>query len=281
MYDYIKSTNPDSKKVLFIIPGVTCNINEHHIKATCRKAYKEGYNVIVVNPVAPPDYQGKNLEVIEYHNNSAICEHMEDIRTIFGQDSEIYALGFSLGSNHLLRHLGSHENCKEVCGIKAAASISGAFELPANSITLRKRLGGIYDYYMASRLRDIFRRQIFKRQTEGLDGEQCDGQHAKTMLEFDTAVRGRMGGYNSGHLFYRKASCNAFIPSIEIPTFVLYAKDDTITDYRFVPIDDLARNENIVTAVIESGGHCDLFYEGKTRHKELAPKVILNYFEKV
>ena len=101
------------------------------------------------------------------------------------------------------------------------------------------------------------------------------------MIEFDTKVRGRISGYKSGHLFYRKASCNEVIPSIEIPTFVLYTKDDKICDYKFVPVDDLARNKNIVTAVIEKGGHCDLFYAGKTRHKEFAPKAILNYFQKV
>ena len=165
VYDFIKSNTEGSKKVLFIIPGVTCNINEHHIKATCRKAHKEGYNIIVVNPVAPPDYSGDSLEVIEYQTDRAISEHVEDIRSIFGQESEIYALGFSLGSNHLLRHLGSHEDCKNVCGIKAAASISGAFELPANTITLRNRVFGIYDWYMVGRLKDIFARQQFKIQS--------------------------------------------------------------------------------------------------------------------
>ena len=61
-----------------------------------------------VNPVAPAGYKGKELEVIEYGSNRAICEHIEDVRGMFGADCEIYALGFSLGSNHLLRHLGSH-----------------------------------------------------------------------------------------------------------------------------------------------------------------------------
>lgn len=51
------------------------------------------------------------------------------IKEKFGENSEIYAAGFSLGSNHLLRHLGSHENCSKTCGIKAAVSISGAFDV--------------------------------------------------------------------------------------------------------------------------------------------------------
>ena len=131
---------------------------------------------------------------------------------------------------------------------------------------------------MMKRLQNIFGKRCFKVQT---DDYPDSGQNAKTILEFDARVRGRMSGFKSGHLYYRKVSCNAFIPSISVPTFVLCTKDDTICDYKFVPIDDLARNENIITAVIERGGHCDLFYANKARHKELAPKLILDYFNKV
>ena len=58
------------------------------------------------------------------------------MRELFGADVEIYALGFSLGSCHLLKHLGSHKDCSKKCGIKAALSVSGAFELPATGIEL-------------------------------------------------------------------------------------------------------------------------------------------------
>ena len=45
-----------------------------------------------VNPVAPAGYKGKELEVIEYGSNRAICEHIEDVRGMFGADCEIYSL---------------------------------------------------------------------------------------------------------------------------------------------------------------------------------------------
>ena len=118
--------------------------------------------MVCVNPVAPAGYKGQDLEAIEYHGDRAICEHIEDVRSMFGADCEIYALGFSLGSNHLLRHLGSHKDCEHVCGIKAAVSISGAFEIPANTITLRKKVFGIYDWYMMSHLQKLFAQRCFK-----------------------------------------------------------------------------------------------------------------------
>ena len=85
---------------------------------------------------------------------------------MFGENCEIYALGFSLGSNHLLRHLGSHKDCDKVCRIKAAVSISGAFDIPANTITLRKTFFGIYDWYILSRLQNLFGKRCFKQQND-------------------------------------------------------------------------------------------------------------------
>ncbi len=153
-YDIVRSqTAPDSKKVLFIVPGVNSSLEDHHINATAKKAIAEGFHCIVANPVRPdPKKQIMDLEIIDYSKTEPITESIEMIKELFGADSDIYAIGFSLGSNHLLRHLGAHKNCKDVCGIKAAVSISGAYEVRASALVLKDRLGGIYDWYMRSEL---------------------------------------------------------------------------------------------------------------------------------
>lgn len=91
----------------------------------------------MVNPVRPClTKKIKDLEVIDYSRVEPVAESIVAIKSIFGEDSQIYAIGFSLGSNHLLRHLGAHENCKEICGIKAAVSITGAYDIRAQCVTL-------------------------------------------------------------------------------------------------------------------------------------------------
>lgn len=88
--------------------------------------------MLVINPIAPPKdiSHGEDdvgLESCDFSNNVYIQQAVEQIRESFGKDSEVYACGYSLGSNHLLRHLATHENCQETCGIKAAMSVSSAF----------------------------------------------------------------------------------------------------------------------------------------------------------
>lgn len=80
------------------------------------------------------------------------------------------------------------------------------------------------------------------------------------MTEFDTMVRAPLFGYRGASRLFRKVSCDAYVPQIETPLLALVTKDDAITDFKFVPKEDLQRNPNVILAILERGGHCDLFF---------------------
>jgi len=88
-----------------------------------------------------------------------------------------------------------------------------------------------------------------------------NAKNAGHLFEFEDKVRSKIFGYNGSHSLYRAVSSNVFIPNITTPTFALVAKDDPITKYQFVPIEDMQRNPNFILAVTESGGHCDFYYD--------------------
>ena len=245
------------------MPGVNCTLKDHHINATAKRALEQGYNCVVVNPVRPDPNKGiKDLEIIDFSKVEPITESIETIKGLFGQESEIYAIGFSLGSNHLMRHLGAHKNCKEICGIKAAVSISGAYEVRASALILKDRFFGLYDWYMRHELQETFAKCHFKATGDSEELQQKVKQ-AKTLTEFDTLVRAPIFGYRGASRLFRNVSCDAFVPSIETPLLALATKDDSITDFKFVPVGDLKRNPNVMLAVLEKGGHCDLFFQNK------------------
>lgn len=176
-------------------------------------------------------------------------------------------MGFSLGSNYLLRHLGSHQDCDKICGIKAAISISGAYELPATGITIKNSAFGIYNFYITSMIKSHFESKKFRCQFEERDLHAELGQFCNTIFDFDCKVRSKYTGYRGGHELYRAISCNAFIPHIRTPLLAIAAKDDPITLFAHLPIDDMKRNENIILAILNHGGHCD-FYSSTTHKKK-------------
>ena len=151
------------KKVLYLIPGATGESEGGIMQLMSNAALKQGYHVFISNPLAPPDSNTRSdLELIDFTKNWAIKDAIATLKETFGNDAEIYAVAFSLGSNHLLRHLGSHKECKSKCGIKAACSASGAFELPTTGIELKYSALGIYDKYMLSKIRTHFDSKKFK-----------------------------------------------------------------------------------------------------------------------
>ena len=65
------------------------------------------------------------------------------------------------------------------------------------------------------------------------------------------------------------------------------AKDDPITNFKYVPIDDIKRNPNLIMAVTKRGGHSDFWYYNKysenprTRYERFIPYLAIKYFDEV
>ena len=155
-HDYVRSSkNPESQKVVLVMPGANSDIEMNHVRAIVKQADKRGYHAIVVNSVTPPQADIKDLATIDYRQDEAVARSLAVTREIFGQDIEVYAVGLSLGSNFLLRHMGSHVDCSEKCKIKAVVSISGAFDLAATTVDMRKPAFGLIDSYVLRKFKSV------------------------------------------------------------------------------------------------------------------------------
>ena len=132
------------------------------------EAHKNGYNVLIINPIgAPAGFGDENdLEQCDFSNNIYIEQAIELLKKEFGENSEIYACGYSLGSNHMLRHLATHENCDKKCGIKAAFSISSPFCLYTAGIQLRRKMSGLYDWWILGTMKAPYLKRRYKVQNK-------------------------------------------------------------------------------------------------------------------
>ncbi len=102
------------------------------------------------------------------------------------------------------------------------------------------------------------------------------------MSQFDSLVRGKLLGYTSAFSLAKSNSCILFLHSVKVPVMFLLAKDDPITMFSSVPIDDLYRNENFSIAMMDAGGHCEFYYTDiHNNTKRLTPTVVLQYFDLV
>ena len=80
--------------------------------------------------------------MLDMSDSMIIRESIKRVHAKYGEDIEIYGVGFSLGANHLLRYLGDHHH--DSC-FRAAVSVSNPFDVMATTVRLRYKLFGIYD----------------------------------------------------------------------------------------------------------------------------------------
>lgn len=77
------------------------------------------------------------------------------------------------------------------------------------------------------------------------------------------------------------------MPNIETPVFVLIAKDDPITRYKYVPVYEIKNNPNMFLAVLAKGGHIEFPYvktdqaSGKPFYSNYVENIVFEYFEAV
>ena len=100
-------------------------------------------------------------------------------------------------------------------------------------------------------------------------------------------TRAKVLGISSAAKMLRELSCNEVVSQVKSPMLILSAKDDVVTKFDRIPVDDLKRCPNVLIACYEKGGHCDFFYEKKSERtnvrspKEFMPGPTFAFFEQV
>ena len=162
------------------------------------------------------------------------------------------ALGFSLGGNVLLKHLGE---VGDAGGnpLQAAAAISVPFDLVAGTRALESgRMGRLYTGYFLRSLRA--KTQAKRSLLEGVvDLDRVLA--ARTLREFDDAATAPLHGFPDAWTYYRESSAAGFLSRIRTPTLLLQSADDP-----FLPADALPRRAVeaspwLVDGIQSRGGH--------------------------
>ncbi|MFT5434926.1 MAG: putative alpha/beta-fold hydrolase [Myxococcota bacterium] len=161
----------------------------------------------------------------------------------------IGAIGFSLGGNVLLKHLGESGLA---CGLDAAAVVSVPFDLGACSDALGRGFSRIYQRDLLGALR----RKLLPRRR--LIEGQCDferGLNATDFRTFDDAITAPIHGIASADAYYQTCSSGRFLSRIEIPVGLVQSLDDPFVPATSVPRQVIADNPNLTTFFTTGGGH--------------------------
>ncbi len=228
--------------------GLEGSSRSGYIAAILRGAAERGWGATAINfrsCSGEPNRLARSYHSGDIGDALSVMRHLRERLT-----GPLYAVGFSLGANVLLRLL---EETGDASPVDAAAAMSAPFELEACANTLDSP-DPFLRFYRARFLRTLKQkaREKLRRFPGVFDREAME--RASTLRAFDDAVTAPLHGFRDATHYYAEASSGPRLHAIRRPTLLLSAKDDPMIPASTHPR-DVSSNPHLHLVVTEHGGH--------------------------
>jgi hypothetical protein len=219
-----------------------------YVTAILRGAAERGWGATAINfrsCSGEPNRLARSYHSGDIGDALSVMTHLRERLT-----GPLYAVGFSLGANVLLRLM---EEQGDKTPVDAAAAISAPFDLGACADSLDGP-GPFMRLYRERFLRTLKRkaREKLRRFPGAFDREAME--RCRTIRGFDDAVTAPLHGFRDATHYYAEASSGPRLHAIRRPTLLLSAKDDPMIPASVIPRDASA-TPHLHLVVTERGGH--------------------------
>ena len=248
--------------IVLVIPGLSGNTRAEYMKAQINGLRKEGFRVIAFNPIGNgiPQIGDRIFDYRDLEDELDIA--VDHIKNRY-KGANLYLLGFSLGASYGVKYVASKGKGK----IKGMVSISNPFDVKKAQGGLHDFTNKIYGHFLTKRL---IKKVLYNKETllkhvkkDKIDFNLEKMIKSKTLDEFDENFTYKLHPKNPD--MFEKLSCLNFITKIDIPIMFINSKNDPLSDYRFVPKDDIKNNGNLFLVATPKGAHVEYFINLSSR----------------
>jgi predicted alpha/beta-fold hydrolase len=267
----------DERPIVILFHGLAGSFNSPYIQGAMRALEKKGFASVLMH------FRGcsgkPNLLPRSYHSgDTADAKAWINYLKVKYEKSSLYAVGYSIGGNMLLKYLGEE---KESTPLKAAISVSAPMNLAVCAEVISKGFSKNYENYL---LRPLCLALEEKFETHDMKAlivlKKEEIKDIKTIEEFDEHYTAPIHGFKSAQDYYAKCSSKQFLKHICIPTLIIYALDDPFMDERILPTKKEV-SENISLELTQHGGHVGFVSGTLLKPKYWLEERIVEYFLKL
>lgn len=252
------------KPVVALFHGLEGSTNRYYIAQLMSELKVMGFSSVAMNFRGCGDKMNRQPRF--YHSGET-----GDYRTLFkwigehfpGQD--IFAVGFSLGGNALVKYLGE-EGGESV--VSRAAAISPPFDLKGGAVQLHLGLNRIYEINF---LKTLVEKLEIKRSFIP-DMPEYNGN---SIYDFDDQVTAKLHGFKNAEDYYYQCSSRHFYGDVKTDLLIIHSKEDALCPVEFAPLKEIKENAFIENIFTEKGGHVGFLSE----NPGWLYRVILQWFE--
>ena len=177
------------------------------------------------------------------------------IRSIIGEQTPLFAVGYSLGAGILTKYLGEEGT---ECSLEGAIICCASFDMLLSTANMEQWLHvRTYNRRLTNNLiRYIKQHEHHFTNDESTPNVNVDQAcRSRTVREFDRHIIIPQYGFRDVEHYYTEASSSKWLKYIRIPTLILSAIDDPICPISGPPLDDVLQNPNLIAIETLEGGH--------------------------
>ena len=261
---------PSSAPLIVVLHGLESSARSTYARTILTAATAAGWRCCVLHFRDCGDYPNRLPR--RYHaGDTGDMRYFLDQLLRRGIDGPIFAVGYSLGGNILLKYLGEtgwHSPLRAACAVCVPLDLYKCAE------ALNTGFSKVYQHYLLNSMKSSLRRK-FNPDTAAFDWDRM--RRARTFAEFDDAVTAPLHGFDGMTDYYDRCSSNRFLTRIERPTLIVNALDDPFMTPGVIPHRDrLSRQVSL--EISEKGGHVG-FVSGGTpwRPRFYLPERIMEF----
>ena len=239
---------PGNDRLAIVSHGLEGNSTRTYVKAMVQALNHSNWDALAWNYRSCSGEPNRKLR--SYHNGATddlarVIEHARNKEKY----KEIALVGFSLGGNLTLVHLG-RDRVDPI--VKKAVVFSVPCDLAASAGALEKPSNRLY----MKRFLVLLHRKIKEKMAimpHALDDSGYD--RIRTFRQFDDRYTAPIHGFKDARDYWEKCSSLRYIPEIDRPCLIINALNDPFLPRECFPIAQAAQNPNITLKMPQSGGH--------------------------
>eukprot|EP00903_Cladosiphon_okamuranus_P020035 g18403.t1 len=276
---------PADAPTLLVIHGLNGHSEEACVLYSMENAHARGWRSVAMNHRG---CGGTRLTSGWAYNGS----YTGDVRMAVSHirerypDAPIFAIGYSLGANLLVKYLGE-EGRHGYRPLAGAVSVSNPWNFENNTVgggeakgLVAAAMGKIYSLALTIGLRVAMKAHMdneFLRRRKEVDVP--GGLRAVNLSEYDGAVIVPMWGYKDVEDYHLDGSSSRYVADVRCPLLCINAEDDPICQPSLFPLDEARRNPCVIFVTTAAGGHIG-FGEGFNPwgRQSWADRLVTRYF---
>lgn len=234
----------NNQPVVALFHGLEGSSERFYIRNLMHDLQKLGYSSVALNFRGCGSRLNKQRRFYHSGETSDYATFFRWIKSRF-PEKPIYAVGFSLGGNALIKSLGEQGSTHPV---NRAVAVSPPYDLKAGSLNLNHGFNKVYAYRFLRTLVD-------KLEQKRIKYPDLPTFNGKTIYQFDDQVTAPVHGFDSAEHYYETCSSKRFLAEVRTSLLLIHSQEDTLCPLEFAPFKSIEKNPFISTTFTKKGGH--------------------------